>query len=79
MIFKMQVIDGIGLNTWESSLESLAPRGIFVTFGNASGPVPAYPPLRHIAKSTFMTRSVGWGPKQCFRVLTGDIFTIADL
>eukprot|EP00750_Incisomonas_marina_P033112 INCI957.1.p1 GENE.INCI957.1~~INCI957.1.p1 ORF type:complete len:415 (-),score=79.08 INCI957.1:756-1856(-) len=50
------VIDGVGLATWESSIESLAPRGIFISFGNASGAVPAYPPLRHIAKSTFMTR-----------------------
>jgi NADPH2:quinone reductase len=30
--------------------------GIFITFGNASGAVPAYPPLRHIGKSSFMTR-----------------------
>ena len=37
---------------------SFAPsrRGIFITFGNASGAVPAYPPLKHIAKSSFMTR-----------------------
>lgn len=50
------VIDGIGAATWEIALESLARRGIFVSFGNASGAVPAYPPLRHIGKSTFMTR-----------------------
>ena len=50
------VIDGIGLATWEIALDSLARRGIFVSFGNASGAVPAYPPLRHIGKSTFMTR-----------------------
>jgi NADPH2:quinone reductase len=30
------VIDGIGLATWEISLNCLARRGIFVTFGNAS-------------------------------------------
>lgn len=50
------VIDGIGLATWEIALQSLAQRGIFISFGNASGAVPAYPPLRHIGKSTFMTR-----------------------
>lgn len=50
------VIDGIGLATYEISLDCLARRGIFISFGNASGAVPAYPPLRHIAKSSFMTR-----------------------
>ena len=35
------VIDGIGLATWETSIEVLARRGIFVSFGNASGAVPA--------------------------------------
>ena len=38
------VIDGIGLATWETSIEVLARRGIFVSFGNASGAVPAFPP-----------------------------------
>jgi NADPH:quinone reductase-like Zn-dependent oxidoreductase len=42
------VIDGIGLATFDISMDSLARRGIFITFGNASGAVPAYPPLRHI-------------------------------
>ena len=50
------VIDGIGKATLDMSLGSLAQRGIFVSFGNASGAVPAYPPLRHIAKSSFMCR-----------------------
>ena len=50
------VIDGIGAATWEIAIESLARRGIFVSFGNASGAVPPYAPLRHIGKSSFMTR-----------------------
>ena len=50
------VVDGIGLATYEISLDCLARRGIFITFGNASGAVPAYPPLKHIGKSSFMTR-----------------------
>jgi len=50
------VIDGIGLSTWEISLNSLARRGIFVSFGNASGAVPAFPPLKLIGKSAFLTR-----------------------
>ena len=49
------VIDGIGLATWETSIEVLARRGS-VSFGNASGAVPAFPPLRFINKSGFLTR-----------------------
>ena len=50
------VIDGIGLATWEMSIAALATRGIFVSFGNASGAVPAFPPLKLIAKSGYLTR-----------------------
>ena len=50
------VIDGIGASTTDISIECLARRGIFVTFGNASGPVPAFPPIRLIKKSAFLTR-----------------------
>jgi NADPH:quinone reductase len=34
------VYDGVGKSTWEGSLDCLCPRGLMVTFGNASGPVP---------------------------------------
>jgi len=50
------VIDGIGASTVDISIGCLARRGIFVTFGNASGAVPAFPPIRLIKKSAFMTR-----------------------
>jgi NADPH2:quinone reductase len=33
------VYDGVGADTWLASLDSLAPRGLMVSFGNASGPV----------------------------------------
>jgi len=33
------VYDGVGKSTWEGSLDCLRPRGLMVTFGNASGPV----------------------------------------
>jgi len=33
------VYDGVGKDTWETSLDSLEPRGLMVSFGNASGPV----------------------------------------
>ena len=37
------VYDGVGKTTFPGSLSCLRPRGLFVSFGNASGPVP---PLR---------------------------------
>ena len=33
------VYDGVGKDTFDASLDSLAPRGLLVSFGNASGPV----------------------------------------
>jgi NADPH2:quinone reductase len=33
------VYDSVGKTTWEGSLDCLRPRGLMVTFGNASGPV----------------------------------------
>ncbi|MBX8611625.1 zinc-binding dehydrogenase, partial [Pseudomonas cichorii] len=33
------VYDGVGQDTWLTSLECVAPRGLLVSFGNASGPV----------------------------------------
>jgi len=33
------VYDGVGKDTWDASLDCLEPRGLMVSFGNASGPV----------------------------------------
>src|ERR1700745_3091653 len=37
------VYDGVGKTTFPGSLSCLRPRGLFVSFGNASGPVPPFP------------------------------------
>ena len=50
------VYDGVGKDTWEASLASVAPRGMLVLFGNASGPVPSFDPLRLSAGSKYVTR-----------------------
>lgn len=50
------VYDGVGKDTFEASLKSLARRGTLVTFGNASGPVPPFAPLELGSKSLFLTR-----------------------
>jgi NADPH2:quinone reductase len=39
------VFDGIGADTFVRSLDTLAPLGTMVTFGNASGPAPQLAPL----------------------------------
>ena len=33
------VFDGVGMATWEASLDSLSPRGLLISFGNAGGAV----------------------------------------
>jgi NADPH2:quinone reductase len=49
--------DGVGKASFEPSLKSLGRRGMLVTFGNASGPVPAIEPLvLSRAGSLFLTR-----------------------
>ena len=51
------VYDSVGKDTFVRSLDSLRPRGMMVTFGNASGPAPSIAPLE-LAKrgSLFLTR-----------------------
>ena len=51
------VYDSVGKDTWEGSLDSLRPRGMMVSFGNASGAVPPFSPLVLAKKgSIFLTR-----------------------
>jgi NADPH2:quinone reductase len=51
------VYDGVGKDTWAGSLDCLARRGMMVSFGSASGPVPAFEPAVLATKgSIFLTR-----------------------
>lgn len=51
------VYDSVGKDTWEGSLDCLAPRGLMVSFGNASGPVAPFSVLTLMQKgSIFVTR-----------------------
>lgn len=51
------VYDGVGAATFEDGLRLLKPRGMMVTFGNASGPVPPVSPLTLMRNgSIFLTR-----------------------
>jgi len=51
------VYDSIGKDTFPASLDCLKPLGLFVTFGNASGPIEAFNPGILAAKgSLYVTR-----------------------
>jgi NADPH2:quinone reductase len=53
------VYDGVGKDTFFASLDSLAPRGLMVSYGNASGAVPPFSPLELARRgSLFLTRPV---------------------
>lgn len=51
------VFDGVGAASWAASLKCLRKRGLMVSYGNASGPVPPLSPL-DLARggSLFLTR-----------------------
>ncbi len=51
------VYDSIGQATFPASLDCLRPRGLFVSYGNASGPIPAMnPSILMVKGSLMMTR-----------------------
>ncbi len=51
------VYDSVGAETFQASLASLAPRGLMVSYGNSSGPVPPVDLAELAAKgSLFITR-----------------------
>ncbi len=51
------VYDAVGKDTFSESLDALRPLGMMVSFGNASGPVPAFDPLELSRRgSLFFTR-----------------------
>lgn len=46
------VMDSVGKDTFEGSLNSLAPLGMMISFGSASGPVPPFDILQLAAKGS---------------------------
>jgi NADPH2:quinone reductase len=50
------ILDGVGAATADISIKCLAQRGIWISFGNASGPVPPFSLLRLTPKSAYCTR-----------------------
>ncbi|MET0373544.1 MAG: quinone oxidoreductase [Rhizorhabdus sp.] len=51
------VFDGVGAASFTASLDSLARRGLLISYGNASGPVPPFSPLELASRgSLILTR-----------------------
>jgi NADPH2:quinone reductase len=50
------VYDSVGKTTFDKSLNCVGRRGLLALFGQSSGPVPPFDPLRLIKGSTYLTR-----------------------
>jgi NADPH:quinone reductase len=52
------IYDGVGAATFDGDLSSLAPRGVLVVYGQASGPIPPFDTTQLIsAGSVYLTRT----------------------
>lgn len=76
------VYDGVGADTFDASLRSLRTRGLLVSYGNASGPVPPVAPMvlsQH--GSLFLTRptlaSYADTPER-LRAMAADLFEVVS-
>jgi NADPH2:quinone reductase len=72
------VYDGVGKATFEGSLDTLRPRGLMVSFGNASGPVTGVSlSMLQSRGSLYVTRPTGAayvGGKDQFRRSISAVF-----
>jgi NADPH:quinone reductase len=76
------VYDSVGKDTWEKSLDCLAPFGLMVTFGNASGPVPPFAPALLAAKgSIYLTRQTLFShitTRERTQAMADDLFAVVE-
>jgi len=76
------VFDGVGKATFAASLDCLAPRGLLVAFGNASGAVPPLDILTLTAKgSLFLTRPTMGnyvGTRETLRSAAAELFEVVQ-
>jgi NADPH2:quinone reductase len=72
------VFDGVGLDTFEKSLDCMAPFGMLVNYGNASGHVPPLDILKLSLKGSLSVSRVGvstfLGEAARFRALAAELF-----
>ncbi|RKQ97048.1 NADPH:quinone reductase-like Zn-dependent oxidoreductase [Kushneria sinocarnis] len=76
------VYDSVGRDTWDTSLDCLAPRGTMVSFGNASGPVEGINLATLNSKgSLFVTRPslAGYADtRERFEMMCRDLFGVIE-
>jgi NADPH2:quinone reductase len=74
------VYDSVGKDTWDRSLDCLAPLGLMVSFGNASGPVPPISLLQLAHKgSLYVTRPTLFtylSSREAAEQMTSDLFAM---
>jgi NADPH2:quinone reductase len=76
------VYDGVGKATFPASLDCIRPRGMFVSFGNASGAIEAFSILILSTKgSLFCTRPTlahYTSNREELAAVSGDLFTVVQ-
>ncbi|KAJ8691639.1 NADPH:quinone reductase [Pleurotus ostreatus] len=50
------IFDGVGKDTFDADFEMIKRKGTIVSLGNASGPVPPFPPLKLVQKNVKLLR-----------------------
>ena len=72
------VYDSVGKDTWDKSLDCLAPFGLMASFGNASGPVgPFAPGILGVKGSIYVTRQTLFShiaTRESTQVMADDLF-----
>jgi NADPH2:quinone reductase len=71
------VYDSVGKDTWDRSLACLRPRGLLVSFGNASGPVPPVSLLTLSPKALYVTRptlNTFTAPRGALQAMAAELF-----
>ena len=74
------VYDSVGKDTWDKSLDCLAPFGLMASFGNASGPVAPFSPAILWAKgSLYVTRQTLFthiATRESTQAMADDLFAV---
>jgi len=74
------VYDSVGKDTWEKSIDCLQPFGLMATFGNASGPAPAFAPgMLGVKGSLYVTRQTLFthiATRESTQAMADDLFEV---
>jgi len=74
------VYDSVGKDTWEKSIDCLQPFGLMATFGNSSGPAPAFAPgILGVKGSLYVTRQTLFthiATRESTQAMADDLFDV---